>query len=112
MPSFLQQVSYSREGLQALIKNPQNRIDHVRSVIEKLGGKIQTAWFSFGEYDVVAIAELPDNVSAAALSMAFAAGGSCNKVHTTPLLSPAEAMEAMKKAGATGYRPASASASA
>src|SRR5713226_7471742 len=64
MPRFLQQVAYTPEGWQTLIKNPQNRIDAVRPAIEKLGGKIETAWFAFGEYDVILIVEMPDNVSA------------------------------------------------
>ena len=104
MPRYLQQITYTQEAWQALIKNPQNRIDAVRPAVEKLGGKIETAYFAFGEYDVIVIAELPDNVSAAALAVAFAGGGACRNVKTTPLLSAAEAVEAMKKAGQSGYK--------
>ena len=110
MPRFLQQITYTQNAWQALIKNPQNRIDAVRPVIEKMGGKIESAWFAFGDYDVIVISELPDNVSAAALAMAFAGGGACRNVKTTPLLSAAEAVEAMKKAGQSGYRAITASA--
>lgn len=104
MPHFLQQVSYSREGWEALVANPQNRIEAVRPAIEKLGGRIESAWFSFGDYDIVVITQLPDNVSAAAIAMAFAAGGACRSVHTTPLISPDEAIQALKKAKESGYR--------
>jgi len=108
MPHYLQQVAYSREGWEALVANPQNRIEAVRPAIEKLGGRIETAWFSFGDYDVVVISELPDNVSAAAIAMAFAAGGACKSVQTTALISPEEAVQALKKAKDSGYRPATA----
>ena len=108
MPHYLQQVAYSREGWEALVANPQNRIEAVRPAIEKLGGKIDTAWFSFGDYDIVVITELPDNVSAAAIAMAFAAGGACKSVQTTPLISPEEATQALKKAKECGYRPVTA----
>ncbi len=106
MPHYLHQIAYSREGWEALLAHPQNRIEAVRPAIEKLGGKIETAWFAFGEYDVILVAELPDNVSAAAIAMAFAGGGACKAVQTTPLMSPEEAMQAFKKAGECGYRPA------
>lgn len=106
MPHYLQQVAYSREGWEALVANPQNRIEAVRPAIEKLGGKIESAWFSFGDYDVVVITNLPDNVSAAAIAMAFAAGGACKSVQTTPLITPDEAILALKKARECGYRPA------
>ena len=108
MPHYLQQVAYSPEGWEALVAHPQNRIDAVRPAIEKLGGKIEAAWFSFGDYDVVVITDLPDNVSAAAIAMAFAAGGACKSVQTTPLISPEEATQALKKAKECGYRPATA----
>jgi uncharacterized protein with GYD domain len=105
MPHYLHQVAYSHEGWAGLLANPQNRIEAVRPAIEKLGGKIESAWFCFGDYDVVVITELPDNVSAAGLSIAFAGGGACKSVHTTPLISPEEAVRALKKAGECGYRP-------
>ncbi len=108
MAYYLEQIAYSAEGWQALVKNPQNRIEAVRPAIEKLGGKIESAWFAFGEYDVVLIIQMPDNVSAAAIAMAFAAGGACKAVKTTPLLTIAEGVEAMKKASTTGYRAATA----
>jgi len=106
MPHYLQQVAYSHEGWSALVANPQNRIEAVRPAIEKLGGKIEAAWFSFGDYDVVVISELPDNVSAAGIAMAFAAGGACKSVQTTPLISLDEALAALNKARDCGYRPA------
>jgi len=92
----------------AMIKRPQNRGEAVRKSIEKLGGTIGGFWMSFGDYDVVAIIEMPDNVSAAAFALAAAAGGACKSVKTTPLLSAEDAMEAMKKAGTSGYKPATA----
>jgi len=108
MPYFLEQVAYTSEGWGALVKNPQNRIEAVRPAIEKLGGEIESAWFAFGEYDVVLILQMPDNVNAAAIAIAFAAGGACKSVKTTPLITIAEGVEAMKKAATAGYRAATA----
>ncbi len=112
MPHYLHQVAYSKEGWSAIIAEPQNRIEAVRSAIEKLGGKLVNGWFAFGEYDVVAITEMPDNVSAAALAIAFAGGGACKTVQSTLLMSQDEALRAMKLAGECGYRPAQATARA
>ncbi|SPF31590.1 conserved hypothetical protein [Candidatus Sulfotelmatobacter kueseliae] len=102
MPHYLQQVAYSQEGWEAIVTDPQNRIEAVRPVIEKLGGRIEAAWFSFGDYDIVVITDMPDNVSAAAIAMAFAAGGACKSVQTTPLISPDEAVQALRKAHECG----------
>jgi len=51
------------------------------------------------------IVDMPSNVNAMALSMAFSAGGAVKKVHTTPLLTAEESVEAMKKASTAGYKP-------
>jgi uncharacterized protein with GYD domain len=105
MPLFMHQVGYSTEGWSAIISQPQDRIEAVRSAVEKLGGKVVSGWLSFGQYDIVAITEMPDHVGAAAIAIAFAGGGACKSVHTTPLLTQDEALRAMKQAGESGYRP-------
>jgi uncharacterized protein with GYD domain len=108
MPYYLQQVAYTIEGWNALVNKPQDRIEAVRPAVERLGGKIESAWFTFGDYDVVVIVQMPTNVDVTALAMAFAAGGACKSVKTTPLLTIGEALEAMKKARECGYNPATA----
>jgi uncharacterized protein with GYD domain len=105
MSSYLIQVSYSVEALASLIKNPQNRTEVVRKSVEKLGGKLVRIWLAFGDYDVMVIVELPDNVSAAALALAVAGSGTGKSVKTTPLLSVEEGVAALKKAGTSGYKP-------
>ena len=105
MPSYMLQLSYSAEAWAALIKNPQDRTKAVSKVAAKLGGKVEAFWASFGDHDLVGVIDMPDNVSAAAFAVAIAAGGACKNVKTTPLLSIEEAVDAMKKAGKSGYKP-------
>jgi len=112
MPLYLSQVAYTAEAWAALVKNPQNRIEAVRPAIEKLGGKIINGYFAFGDYDVVVIVEMPDHVAAAAIAIAFAAGGACKSIKTTPLLTSADGMEALKQAARSGYKPVTAAAGA
>src|SRR5580704_18229220 len=96
MADYLLQISYSSAAWAAMIKRPENRVEAVRKVVEKLGGKIGGFWMSFGDHDLVGVLEMPDNVGAAAFAMAIAAGGACHSVKTTPLLKVEEGMEAMK----------------
>ena len=105
MAHYLLQVAYTPEAWANIVKNPHNRIDAVRPVVEKLGGKIESGWLSFGDYDLVAVIQMPRNVEAAAFSLAAAAGGAVKSIKTTPLLTMEEGLEAMKKAAASGYHP-------
>jgi len=104
MPLFLTQVSYTEQAWQSLVANPQDRIEALRPVFEKLGGRIVNAWFSFGDYDLVLVSEMPNNVSAAAMAISTSAGGACKTVKTTPLMDVSEGLEAIKKAASSGYR--------
>lgn len=106
MATYLLEISYTPAAWAALLANPQDRSKAVAPAIKKLGGKITGFWWTFGERDVIAIIEMPNNVSAAAFSMAVAAGGACKTCKTTPLISVSEGIEAMKKGAASGYRPA------
>ncbi len=112
MSSYLLQVAYTPEAWANLVAQPQDRIDAVRPAVEKLGGKIIQGWFAFGDYDVIVIIEMPSNVEAAAFSLAVTAGGAIRAIKTTPLMSTAEGVEAMKKAAKSGYKAPSRSAHA
>ena len=108
MPRYMYEVAYTPEAWAALVQKPQDRIEAIRPAIRKLGGKIETAYFAFGDYDIVAIANMPDNVSAAAFSLAVSAGGSVKSIRTTPLMTIREGMRAMRQAKRSTYTPASA----
>jgi uncharacterized protein with GYD domain len=104
MAHYMLQASFTSEAWAKMVNEPQNREQAIRPVIEKLGGKLLGYWFAFGESDAVVIIQMPDNVSAAAASLAAAAGGAVKSVKTTPLMSVEEGMQAMRQAGTAGYR--------
>ena len=107
MAHYLVQVAYTPDAWAAQVKNPPNRVEAVRPLLERLGARFEAAYLSFGDYDIVFIAEAPDNVSAAAISLAVTSGGACKAYKTTPLLTVEEGIEAMRKAGqaVSAYRP-------
>jgi uncharacterized protein with GYD domain len=105
MAHYLVQASYTPESWAALVKNPQDRNEIVRPIIERLGGRLDQFYLAFGANDVVGIIELPDNVSAAALSLAVSSSGAMKSLQTTPLMTMKEGIEAMKKAGNVDYQP-------
>jgi len=105
MPFYLFQASYTPEAWAGLVKRPQDRARAIRPIIKQLKGKLVSLYLAFGEYDVVGIAEMPNNEAAAAFSIAASAGGAVNAVKTTPLMTVQEGMRAMRQAGQAGYRP-------
>ena len=109
MPLYLYQAAYTDESWAAQMKNPQNRVEAIgQSVCEAAGGRFVGGWLSFGEYDLVIIADVPDNESMAAIAIAVGAGGALKSSKTTVLMTGAEGVEALGKADAVAqaYRPA------
>jgi uncharacterized protein with GYD domain len=103
MPKYLIQASYTAEGVKALLKDGgSKRRAAAETAIKGLGGKLESFHFAFGDTDVFAIAEVPDNISAAAVSLAVSASGSV-QARTTVLLTPEEMDQATKKT--INYRP-------
>jgi uncharacterized protein with GYD domain len=104
MAHYMFQASFTSEAWAKMVQEPQNREQSIRPVIEQLGGKLVGYWFAFGESDAIVIVQMPDNVSAAAVSLAAASAGALKSLKTTPLMSVEEGMQAMRKAGEAGYR--------
>lgn len=103
MAKYLVQASYTAEGLKGLQKEgAAGRVQGASKVAETLGGKCDGFYWAFGDQDVVAIFDLPDSVTAAALAFAVSASGLI-RTKTTPLLTPAEADAALKKS--VNFRP-------
>ncbi len=105
MALYMYQLSYTAEAVAALIREPQDRAEAVRPVIEAMGGKLIATGYPFGEYDAVVLFEAPDDTSAASFALAIAAGGAAKSAKTTRLLSGQEWIESLRKAQGAQYRP-------
>jgi len=103
MSKYLIEASYTVEGSKGLLKDGgSSRRAVVEQMVKGLGGRVEGFYFAFGETDALAIIDLPDNVSAAAVGVAVAAGGGAG-CKTTVLITPEEMDAATKKR--VGYRP-------
>lgn len=103
MSKYLFSANYVGEGIKGLIKEGgSSRRAAVEAMGESLGGKIEAFYYAFGDTDLFIIADFPDNISAAAVSLiASAAGTATTKV--TVLLTPEDIDAAAKKG--VSYRP-------
>lgn len=109
MPTYLYQLAYTAESLAAQIKNPQDRLEAAaRPLIEAAGGRLLGGGYAFGEYDIVVMADMPDDESMAAVALAVGAGGAVRASKTTKLLTGGQWVSALGKAATTAktYKPA------
>jgi uncharacterized protein with GYD domain len=103
MPKYLIEGSYSADGLKGVHKDGgSGRKDAAGKAIKSAGGKLDSIYFAFGDRDVVAIADFPDNISAAAASITVSASGMV-RLKLTPLMTVEDVDAVAKKSVA--YRP-------
>ncbi len=103
MPKYLVHASYSVDGTKGLIQEGgTSRRSTVDQLISGMGGKMESFYFTFGDSDVVVIADMPDDEAMTALALAINASGAVN-IKTTVLITPEQVDEAAKRTVA--YRP-------
>ncbi len=105
MPLYMAQFSYTTEAVKALVSNPQDRSQVFREHVEKLDGQVHAFYYCRGEYDGVTIFEVPDELTATAVTLAVSATGHLKVLNTTLLHTVEEAMESMRMAGEKAYKP-------
>jgi uncharacterized protein with GYD domain len=97
MPKYLFEATYSAEGIKGLEKDKAvGRKAALSQAVESLGGKLEALYWAFGERDWLLIADLPDNASATAFSLAVSGSGLL-RVVTTTLVSAEETDNAFQK---------------
>jgi len=103
MAKYLMQVSFTKEGVKGLAKEGgTKRHQAVEQFFAGAGGKLEALYCAFGDTDVFAVADFPDNVSAAAISLAANAAGAVD-AKATVLITPEEMDQAAQKS--QGLRP-------
>lgn len=103
MAKYLLEVNYTLDGVKGVkAKGGSARRAAAEAAAVSVGGKVEEFYFAFGKTDVFVIADFPDNVSAAALSLAVSAAGGAT-IRTVVLMTADEVDQATAKT--VGYTP-------
>jgi uncharacterized protein with GYD domain len=98
MGKYLFQISYTAQGAKGLLEGGGGRRRAAAEQVAKsVGGRIESFYFAFGDADAFVIADVPDHVSASAISLAVSASGGA-RCETIVLMTPEEVDQASKKA--------------
>ena len=103
MPKYLMLLQLNQEGLEGYLKEGfANRAQYAGSLVEDNGGTLEAFYFAYGDDDLFAIIDVPEESLAIATSLAVSRGG-VGHVSTTPLITPEQMDEAATKMA--DYRP-------
>ncbi len=97
MGKYLIIANYTTEGIKGVMAaGGTARRDIIAKSMAEMGGTLEGFYMAFGADDAYVIADLPDNISAAALAMQVGASGMAS-TRTVVLLTPEEVDQATKK---------------
>jgi uncharacterized protein with GYD domain len=105
MPRYLIQAAYEPLAKSAFARIPQDRTAAIRTLVQRAGGSVEAIYFCLGEYDVLAIIDVPDDVSVAALSLAANEPGHLRRYTTTKLITSDEFFAAQQLASHISFDP-------
>jgi hypothetical protein len=98
MPIYITQGRYTRDAILGMLIKPEDRANEVSRLLGKVGGRLIGYYVTFGEYDFMSIAEVPDNTQMAAVLLAAGSGGGVTDLRTTVAMSSVEAKGAFAAA--------------
>jgi uncharacterized protein with GYD domain len=106
MPKYLVEGRYTTDGLTGLAREGvlRRRAD-IAKMIESAGGKLEALYFTFGDADFYIIADVPDNISAAAVSVVANQSGFVVTSKIIVLMTADEMDQAIKKAMTVEFLP-------
>lgn len=81
MPTYISLVNWTDQGIRGF-KDTLDRAQAANDLAQQLGGTLKEVYWTVGPYDVVAIAEFPDDETGTAFVVAL---GSQGNVRTTTL---------------------------
>ena len=68
MPKYVVLVNWTEKGAQSVTDTTQ-RAEHVRQMVQQMGGRMDTLVWTQGRYDLVGVMEAPDEETAAAVGL-------------------------------------------
>ena len=74
MPTYVSLVNWTEQGVKNF-RDTLRRAEDYRGLVEKSGGQVHQLLWTLGEYDVVVVADFPDDETATAVVLQTAAGG-------------------------------------
>ena len=98
MQIYICQGRYTASALKGMTTNPENRSQTVRTLFRAAGGELLSWYLTFGEYDWMVIAEMPNERAMLSAVIAAAEGGSLTDLKTTIALSAEDTVQAFQEA--------------
>lgn len=102
MTKYLVLFTFKGETLKSFMKKPSDRAAVVSAAAESAGGRLDSYYWMLGQYDGLAIIDMPDSTAAARLALTVSSTGAFTHLETHELFSADQVLQMLQ--GAEGVR--------
>ena len=103
MTKFLVLFTFKGETLKSFMKKPSDRAAVVGEAAQSVGGRLESYYWMLGQYDGLAILDLPDSQAAARLALTVSSTGAFTHLETHELFSAEQVLRLLKGAEGVEY---------
>lgn len=96
MAKYLVLFTFKGETLRSFMKKPTDRATAVGEAAKSVGGRLESYYWMLGQYDGLAILDLPDSTAAAKLAVSVSSTGAFTHLETHELFSSADVLQLMR----------------
>ena len=105
MAKYMALFNLSSEAIRRFVANPSDRAAAVRELVESVGGSLECYYWMFGQYDGMAVFEMPDAHTTAATSLAIVSSGAFTRFETHELIEASDLTAIAERAREIVYQP-------
>jgi len=100
---YLVLFTFKGETLKSFMKRPSDRAAVVDEAAQSVGGRLESYYWMLGQYDGLAILDLPDSAAAARLALTVGSTGAFTHLETHELFSADQVLQLLKGAQDVEY---------
>jgi len=105
MAKYMALFNFTSEAIRRFVANPSDRAAVVRGMVESVGGHLECYYWVFGQYDGMAVFEMPDAHTTAATSLAIVSSGAFTRFETHELIETSDLTAIANRAREIVYQP-------
>jgi len=105
MAKYMALFNLGGDAIRRFVANPSDRAEAVRVLVESVGGHLECYYWMFGQYDGMAVFEMPDAHTTAATSLAITSSGAFTHFETHELIETGDLTAIAERARGIVYQP-------
>ena len=105
MAKYLALFNFGSDAIRRFVASPSDRTAVVKELVNSVGGKLECYYWMFGQYDGMAVFEMPDAETTAATILAIVSSGAFTRFETHELIAVGDLTSIAKRARGIAYQP-------